>query len=775
MFDKDNKFGFIINNNNNNEFNNSDIKKYIDDKITVKILPVDVDKNYATNVADLEPHSIYMSPNDAKFLYLGYEKLNGSFSGFYITSKPHGKFIYTGAKDDTKIEIMIEGICYTAYFKTDTVDAHTEKTVFYLTKNNNKEFTPTYDYEPATKKYVDDNKEYINYNDKQINNKITALHISRNPVSCSTEINKKPLCELFPELLNMTYNVVFKKSISFKVNMDNFIKDYPTVKSAYNKIGINLYDENDNYIGNSYGSYINGDGLNIVYINTTQSIRFSAYFDKALVDGSNTSMETKNGYMTIQFSIPKGDNKKEFIDKIKNLKLSIIVFKTDFLNLNNESIYTPTTDYNPATKKYVDDSIPIRSFPVNDTTRTGAVVDVNNLTVSGRYVLPKRTDGKQWTNLMMRAMINDGSDKGKSALLSGYQNYVFYVNIENKKIYCDNLRIVYSIGTTADTTDIRTEPYYLTTTNTKEYTPTKEYHPATKKYVDDNKIAYTISSKVLTTVSASNIKLNNEITVNNITLNKDRKYYIEFLGSKKLCNLMMSKDSYSEIFCAIGNYVIQGMISSSNLMLGIHKMSPDDTTVDTFTDLVIYEEEIKCLDNKYLENDLRVQNSISLGRVGDIGTESSAVGMEVQASGMAAHAEGYGVRAAGNFSHAEGSFTKALNEDSHAEGYSTIASSDYQHVQGKNNIEDKDNKYAHIVGNGFDLNTRSNAHTLDWEGNAWYSGKLSQEGTPTEDKDLTTKKYVDDKVSSLPQFSFNENGELVVKIGDTTKIFVPKE
>lgn len=226
-----------------------------------------------------------------------------------------------------------------------------------LTKDNTQEYIPTNDYEPATKKYVDDNKEYINYNDKLINNKITTLHISGNPVSCSTEINKKPLCELFPELLNMTYDTVFKKSISFKVNMDNFVKEYPTVKSAYNKIGINLYDENGNYIGNSYGSYINGDGLNIVYINTTQSIRFSAYFDKALAEGSNTSMETKNGYMTIQLSIPKGDNKKEFIDKIKDLKLSIIVFKTDFLNLNNESIYTPTSDYNPATKKYVDDKV----------------------------------------------------------------------------------------------------------------------------------------------------------------------------------------------------------------------------------------------------------------------------------------------------------------------------------------------------------------------------------------------------------------------------------
>ena len=155
------------------------------------------------------------------------------------------------------------------------------------------------------------------------------------------------------------------------------------------------------------------------------------------------------------------------------------------LNKIEDGIYT-TNENVTATKKYVDDNTPIKSLPVNPTTKTGAVVDVNNITVSGCYALPKRSDGTHWTNLMMRAMINDGSGKGKSLLLSGYQNYVFHVNVESKKIYCDNLRIVYNIGTTADTTDIRTEPYFLPTTNTKEYTPTNDYNPATKKYVDDN-------------------------------------------------------------------------------------------------------------------------------------------------------------------------------------------------------------------------------------------------------------------------------------------------
>lgn len=266
--------------------------------------------------------------------------------------------------------------------------------------------------------------------------------------------------------------------------------------------------------------------------------------------------------------------------------------------------------------------------------------------------------------------------------------------------------------------------------------------------VEGTNLPYDISSKKLTTVPANDIKLDDFITINNISINKDRKYYIEFLGSKKLCMLILQNNS-GELSCTIGDYMIMGLINSSNLMLSIHKMSSDDTTVDTFTDLIIYEEEVKCLNNKYLENDLTVQNSISLGRIGNIGTLSSAVGQDVRASGEGSHSEGYGANAAGNFSHAEGSFTEALAEDAHAEGSNTVAASQYQHVQGQYNIKDAEGKYAHIVGNG-KYENRSNAHTLDWNGNAWFAGKLTQEGTPTDDKDLITKKYFDDNKPTVP-------------------------
>lgn len=118
-----------------------------------------------------------------------------------------------------------------------------------------------------------------------------------------------------------------------------------------------------------------------------------------------------------------------------------------------------------------------------------------------------------------------------------------------------------------------------------------------------------------------------------------------------------------------------------------------------------------------------------------------------QARGSYSHAENTGT-ASGNYSHAEGYATIASGYVSHAEGQETIAKSSRQHVEGKYNIEDTNNTYAHIVGNGTSPNERSNAYTLDWNGNGVYAGKVTVGAEPTNDSDVTTKKYVDDNITA---------------------------
>jgi hypothetical protein len=138
------------------------------------------------------------------------------------------------------------------------------------------------------------------------------------------------------------------------------------------------------------------------------------------------------------------------------------------------------------------------------------------------------------------------------------------------------------------------------------------------------------------------------------------------------------------------------------------------------------------------------------------GYVSHTEGQGSNASGTAAHAEGYYTKATNSIAHAEGQNTTASGQGSHAEGFETIAASFYQHVQGKYNIQDSENKYAHIVGWGSSDTDRKNIHTLDTDGNGWFSGKLSQEGQPTSNKDLATKKYVDTGLSNKANKSHAE-------------------
>ena len=121
------------------------------------------------------------------------------------------------------------------------------------------------------------------------------------------------------------------------------------------------------------------------------------------------------------------------------------------------------------------------------------------------------------------------------------------------------------------------------------------------------------------------------------------------------------------------------------------------------------------------------------------GNNSHAEGDVSHAEGESSHAEGYSTIASGYCSHAEGFMTIANGENSHAEGSETVASGTNQHVEGQFNEEDTENRYAHIVGNGTDDDNRSNAHTLDWDGNAWFAGNVLVGGNSQDDGTVLAK------------------------------------
>ena len=123
---------------------------------------------------------------------------------------------------------------------------------------------------------------------------------------------------------------------------------------------------------------------------------------------------------------------------------------------------------------------------------------------------------------------------------------------------------------------------------------------------------------------------------------------------------------------------------------------------------------------KYL--DIKNTNIVNGSKTGSLRTIGSSKESTEYTIGDYSFAEGSSTTASGEASHAEGSNTKASGDCSHAEGNYTIALGDYQHVQGKYNIIDSSNIYADIIGNGSSDTNRSNAATVDWNGNAWYAG-----------------------------------------------------
>ena len=156
---------------------------------------------------------------------------------------------------------------------------------------------------------------------------------------------------------------------------------------------------------------------------------------------------------------------------------------------------------------------------------------------------------------------------------------------------------------------------------------------------------------------------------------------------------------------------------------------------------------------------------------------SHAEGRNTVASGSFSHAQGYQSKASGSGAHAEGYATDASGEYSHAEGYGTVASGDHSHVSGSYNIKDINNEYVYIIGNGTSIvsGDRSNAYTLDWDGNAWFAGDVyvgSTSGTNKDDgsKKLATEAYVDERACVLTSSTPGSTKKFKITVDDSGTI-----
>lgn len=173
-------------------------------------------------------------------------------------------------------------------------------------------------------------------------------------------------------------------------------------------------------------------------------------------------------------------------------------------------------------------------------------------------------------------------------------------------------------------------------------------------------------------------------------------------------------------------------------------------------------------------------NCAALNEAGTTLASSHVEGINNVATKAGSHAEGSRSKATAIYAHAEGYKTVSSSYASHSEGEQTIAASRAQHVGGKFNIQDSSNVYAEIIGNGTDNNTRSNARTLDWDGNESISGTHSCYDTSYINNSTINAKSSTNGVSQTGEYISNifveKNGYQIGRVGvdavDTGRIGV---
>ena len=187
------------------------------------------------------------------------------------------------------------------------------------------------------------------------------------------------------------------------------------------------------------------------------------------------------------------------------------------LGLANTEKYTPTGDYNPATKKYVDDAIATLSSSsvtapkiINETElkalhdQTGSMAD-GQIFCGSLYTL--YGDGLYYLNVECgisnsKESASDNCQVGTTiqVMNDGHLILCYMSNANNAVRIFKTSSYVVDLNSNYSVTNVTSDKIYelysnlsentiLTTNNTTEFTPASDYNPTSKKYVDEKVIA----------------------------------------------------------------------------------------------------------------------------------------------------------------------------------------------------------------------------------------------------------------------------------------------
>ena len=157
---------------------------------------------------------------------------------------------------------------------------------------------------------------------------------------------------------------------------------------------------------------------------------------------------------------------------------------TNFLKKNNTTVYTPTQNYNPATKKYVDDNaVTFKPFPNGFVTNSTTSAFLNSIEALS---LPA---GMAYLGQVNLSDMPDGVTVQAEVEVYVYPQNVIYCVMRSAEvspyIWGCNSYEYRGWESTDKTAKDYADTNFLKKDNTTPYTPSGNYNPVTKKYVDD--------------------------------------------------------------------------------------------------------------------------------------------------------------------------------------------------------------------------------------------------------------------------------------------------
>ena len=444
------------------------------------------------------------------------------------------------------------------------------------------------------------------------------------------------------------------------------------------------------------------------------------------------------------------------IDIIKDAEISVFLRRKNFLSLNNTGEYTPTGDYNPSTKKYVDDKVAslIDSAPETlDTLKelSTALGDDPNFATTMTTTLGNKVDKVDGKTLSTNDLTGELKANYDAAYTHSQAAHAPSDAQKNSNITKSEIEAKLTGNITTHTHSQYApidSPYFNTSISMGRRSGTVGENSVAIGYEVYASGDYSHAEGYNTTASGDNSHAEGCQTSASETASHVEGMNTTAAGTASHAEGMNTTAAGTSSHAE--GYKTRAGVSYSHA-------EGNETTASGSQSHAEGYQTVASGHSSHAEGETtkaQAQYSHAEGyqtTIESSGIAAHAEGYQTKASGSGSHAEGASTQATHMYAHAEGFYSIASGICSHAEGNHTIASAyNAQHVQGSYNIEDRKGKYIHIVGNGTSDTNRSNAHTLDSYGNAWYQGTVSVDTDPIDDMDLATKKYVDCVKDSIP-------------------------